>query len=76
MSTFNSFDNAWLELGDIDSLPIEKNLMVNRSKEDIENPDAHLMRIMRETKYIGATCKLLFGIELHPIQMVILQEFW
>jgi len=76
MSTLSSFDNAWLELGDIDSLPVGKNLMVNRSKGDIENPDAHLMRIMRETKYLGSTCKLLFGIELHPIQMVILQEFW
>ena len=76
MSISNSFDNAWLELGNIDSLPIEQNIMVHRSKEDIEHPDAHLMRIMRQTKYIGATCKLLFGIELHPIQMVILQEFW
>ena len=31
---------------------------------------------MRNPKYFGATCQLLFGIELHPIQISILQEFW
>jgi hypothetical protein len=34
------------------------------------------MRLLRDPKYVGATCKLLFNIELHPMQCVILQEFW
>jgi hypothetical protein len=50
--------------------------MINRSEKEIENPDLHLIRILRNPKYIGSTCKLLFNIELHPIQVAIIQEFW
>ena len=70
-----NYDNAWLGLGDLSSLEV-KNPMIHRSKQDIEIPDLHLMKLMRDTDYIGATVKMLFDIELHPIQMVILQEFW
>jgi hypothetical protein len=70
------FDDAWLGLGDLSLVNINKNLMINRSKQDIENPDAHLMRIIRNPEYFGSTCQMLFNIELHPIQIAILQEFW
>jgi len=70
------FEDAWLGLGDLSKLTIDHNPMIGRSKEDIENPDLHLLRILRNPKYFGSTCKLLFGIELHPIQIAILQEFW
>lgn len=50
--------------------------MINRVKEDIENPDAHLVRLMKNPIYFGMTAKLLFNIELHPIQIAVLQEFW
>lgn len=70
------FEDAWLGLGDLSLIPVANNLMIHRSKEDIENPDLHLMRLLRNPKYFGVTCKLLFGIELHPIQIAILQEFW
>jgi len=70
------FDDAWLGLGDLKSLQFNRNLMINRSKEDIENPDLHLMRIMRQPQNFGFTCKILFNIELHPIQIAILEEFW
>ena len=71
-----TFDDAWLGLGDLSVLDIDHNIMINRSEEDIENPDLHLMRILRNPKYIGSTCRLLFNIELHPMQICILQEFW
>ena len=71
-----TFDNAWLGLGDLSKLTIDQNLMINRSDKDIEIPDLHLLRILRNPKYIGSTCKLLFNIELHPIQVAIIQEFW
>lgn len=71
-----NFDDAWLGLGDLSKLSIDRNLMINRNKEDIENPDLHLLKIMRDPMYLGSTCKLLMGIELHPIQIAILQEFW
>lgn len=70
------FDNAWLDLGDIDNIIIPNNPMINREKTDIERPDVHLIRLLKDPKYFGATCKLLFDIELHPIQIAILQEFW
>jgi hypothetical protein len=70
------FEDAWLGLGDLSKLKIDQNLMINRAKEDIENPDLHLLRIINNPTYLGSTCKLLFGIELHPIQIAILQEFW
>ena len=76
MNKITTFDNAWLGLGDLDSVEITRNLMINRSENEIENPDVHLLRILRDPKYIGSTVKLLLNIELHPIQIAIIQEFW
>jgi hypothetical protein len=70
------FDDAWLGLGDLNDLIVNHNAMIGRNKEDIENPDLHLLRLFRNPKYFGSTCKLMFDIELHPIQIAILQEFW
>lgn len=70
------FDNAWLGLGDLSKIAIDHNPMIHRSEKDIENPDLHLIKILRNPEYFGATCKLLFNIELHPMQIIILQEFW
>lgn len=71
-----SFDDAWLDLGDISKINIDKNVMINRSESDIELPDLHLMKVLKDPKYIGSMVKLLFNIELHPMQILILQEFW
>lgn len=70
------FEDAWLNLGDISKIILPNNPMIHRIKKDIENPDLHLLRLLRNPKYLGSTCKLLFNIELHPIQIAILQEFW
>lgn len=70
------FDDAWLGLGDLDKLVLPNNPMIKRNKKDIENPDRHLVKILKNPDYFGSTCKLLFDIELHPIQIAILQEFW
>lgn len=73
----SKYDDAWLGLGDLSLLSVDhKNLMINREEFDIEHPDLHLMRILRNPRYLGSTCKLLFNIELHPIQIAIIQEFW
>lgn len=71
-----SFDDAWLDLGDVNQIKLKKNVMINRSERDIELPDLHLMRVLKNPKYIGSMVKLLFNIELHPMQILILQEFW
>ena len=70
------FDEAWLGLGDTSKIQISQNIMIGRNKYDMENPDAHLLKIMIDPKYFGFTVKSIFGIELHPIQIAILQEFW
>ena len=70
------FEDAWLGLGDLSQIVIPTNQMIHRIKSDIENPDLHLIRLLRNPKYLGSTCKLLFNIELHPMQVAILQEFW
>ena len=71
-----TYDDAWLDLGDLSQIIIPVNRMIGRNKEDIENPDLHLLRLLRDPKYFGTTAKLLFDVELHPIQISILQEFW
>ena len=73
---FNKYEDAWLGLGDLSKILIDNNPMVGRSKDDIENPDLHLARILSNPKYFGSTCSLLFGIQLHPIQIAIIQELW
>lgn len=70
------FDDAWLGLGDLDKITIDHNPMIGRIEADIANPDVHLMKLMRNPKYFAFTAKMLFNIELHPIQVAILQEFW
>lgn len=76
MVNYSELDNAWLGLGDVNTLFLPKNLMINRSQKDIENPDQHLLKIMRNPDNFSITAKLLMDIELHPIQISILQEFW
>jgi hypothetical protein len=76
IKTKNVYDDAWLGLGDLNELILPDNPLFGRKKEDIENPDLHLLRILRNPKYFGSTVKLLMGIELHPIQIALLQEFW
>ena len=51
------FDNAWLGLGDLSVLNIPNNPMIRRTEKEIENPDLHLIRLLRDPKYFGATCK-------------------
>lgn len=75
--TIFNYDNAWLDLvpGDLD--PYEMfNPLIHRSTRDIERPDLHLLRLLRNPKYFGIACKLLFDINLLPMQVAILQELW
>ena len=34
-----TFDDAWLGLGDLSKIVIPNNPMINRTEEEIENPD-------------------------------------
>jgi hypothetical protein len=76
MNLRTEFDDAWLGLGDLSKIEVDKNPMIGRNKQEIEKPDLHLLKIVKDPDYLGASCKMLFDIELHPIQVAILQEFW
>lgn len=79
MSELNNkqiFNDAWLGLGDLSKLEIPNNPMIHRTEKDIEYPDLHLLKILRNPKYLGTTCKIFFNLELHPIQIAVLQEIW
>lgn len=68
-------DEAWLGLGDTSRYEIINRLLY-RTQEDRERPDLHTLRFLRDPRNFWTTCKLLFDIELHPIQVYILQELW
>ena len=70
------FENAWLNLGDLNEITLPDNPLFGRNKKDMENPDLHLLRLLSNPRYFGTTVKFLFGIELHPIQVALMQEFW
>ena len=56
----DSVEDAWLGLGDLSLVDTPNNPMVGRSKYDIEHPDYHLLKVLRNPKYLATTCKILF----------------
>ena len=41
------FDDAWLGLGDLSKIVIPNNPMIHRTEKEIENPDLHLMKLLK-----------------------------
>ena len=76
MVNSSELDYAWLKLGDISKIAVTDNPMIHRPQKDIEHPDQHLLKIMRSPANFSLTARLLMDIELHPIQLAILEEFW
>ncbi|MBY0525589.1 MAG: terminase family protein [Gemmataceae bacterium] len=68
-------ENAWLGLGDTSGIDILSPFDL-RTREDIENPILHTLKLMRNPMYFPFTCKHIFNIELLPMQNVVLQELW
>ena len=68
-------DAAWLNLHSSD-LQNLVNPLIHRSQQEIESPELHLLRIMRNPKYFWLTCKYLLNVELLPVQATILEEMW
>ena len=60
-----SAEDAWLGL-DKDELELV-NPLLNRDPKDIKRPDMHLLRLIRQPRYLGFACKVLFNIELLPV---------
>lgn len=68
-------DYAWLDLQQEDIKGL-KNPLVDLDDWAKDNFHLHILKIMRNPKYFQWTVHKLLGIELLPIQTVILQELW
>ena len=66
---------AWLNPDELDLTDLERPLAVNTVYDD-NNPHLHMLNILRKPENFFLTCKLFFGIELHPFQQAILWELW
>ena len=66
-------DEYYLGLGDTTKIKVE-NPLLERSFH--QSPVDEFIDFMRKPENFWFTCKWLFGINLHPIQLAILQEFW
>lgn len=66
---------AWLNLGDTREVEVA-NPLDNRTQFDKENPDLHLLRLIRRPEYFPFTCKHILNVEIFPFQHVILQLLW
>lgn len=68
-------NQAWLGLGNTSHIKLN-NPILHRTKEDIENPGIHILRTMRKPSYLAFAAKTLLGINLLPMQAVVLEELW
>jgi len=69
------FDYAWLRLTKDDVKDL-KNPLLDLGEWEQQNFHLHILKIMRNPKYLHWTVKQLLNIDLLPEQVVILQELW
>jgi hypothetical protein len=76
--------------GDLDAVErvlgaadLSRHPFADRTREELERPDVHLLRVLRNPAYFGFTCRCLFGkpdgsgpLEIAPFQQAILGELW
>ena len=74
-TSHSCFDNAWLGLGDTANFNLP-NPLLGRTEKDLENPGLQELRLMRHPDYLFFAAKYLLGVELLPIQALILKELW
>ena len=70
-----NYNDAWLGLEPSDLHGLENPFFGNKIDDDSDS-QLEVIRLMRNPKYIGWTCKVLFNIELLPMQIVIMQELF
>ena len=70
-----SYEYAWLRLKKEDVKGIE-NPLLNLTEWQQNNFHLHILKILRNPKYLHWTVKQILNIDLLPEQVVILQELW
>lgn len=70
-----SYEYAWLRLKKEDVKGI-KNPLLNLTEWQQNNFHLHILKILRNPKYLHWTVKQILNIDLLPEQVVILQELW
>lgn len=69
-------DYAHLGLDDPSEISIANDLTKQWTEEEKNNPVKKIVRLMRKPEYIAWTVKVLFNIELLPLQVTVLWEMW
>lgn len=67
-------ENFWLNLGDTSTIKTYNTIGANQIFK--ENPVLGIVDIMRKPENFGFTCQALFGLKLHPFQILALQMIW
>lgn len=67
---------SYLNLQPNDFLELNNELLERDPKKKYENPIHELMDFMRQPENFAFTCKWLLGVDLLPIQVLILNELW
>ena len=75
MVDLDSADIAWLRLTEDDRKHFTTPLS-SLSEGDKANFHLYVLRIMRDPAYFQWTVKVLLGVDLLPVQTVILRELW
>jgi hypothetical protein len=70
-----SYENAYLRINKDDIKGID-NPLLNMTQWQQDNFHLHILKIMRNPKYIHWTVKHVLNIDLLPEQVVIMQELW
>ncbi len=68
-------EEAYLGLGDTTKLKIN-DYILTRKEEFEDNPYLDILDLLRQPENFYLTCKYLFNIDIHPFQLVVLQELW
>lgn len=70
-----AFERMWLGLEDVD-VDMLANPLGNRTELEKQNPGLREFGLMTTPEYLFWTAKILLGVELLPLQAVILEELW
>lgn len=69
------YKDAWLNLEE-DDLRCVVNPFFNRTDEEMNNSHLHVLKLLRNPRYISYSAKLFLDIDLLPVQVCILRELW
>lgn len=65
----------WLNLPDLIGKEVN-NPLAGITKDDLDNPNKFLLKIITDIRYVYFTAKFIFNVTLSPMQVCLIQELW